>query len=80
MKAEVQAFSEFDADNSIISSADGLSFNYEEKSMEEEAYTIRREYKCKHELEPALKQKLKLNFDILYDEQLYDDDYESEFE
>jgi len=40
----------FDADNSIISSADGLSFNYDERSLEDEAYTIRHEYKCKKDL------------------------------
>lgn len=76
--AVVENCSGFEADNSLISSADGLSVNYGDMSMEEYAYTIRREYKCKQQLDPALKEQLKLNFDLLYDQQLYDDDDESE--
>jgi len=31
----------FEADNSIISSADGISFDYQDKSLEEDVYTVR---------------------------------------
>jgi hypothetical protein len=73
----IKVADEFDADNSIISSADGLSFNYDEKSLVEDAYTIRREYKCKHELSSELKERLKLNFDVLYDDEFPSADDES---
>jgi hypothetical protein len=31
-------------------------------------FTVRREYKCKKQLRPELKEQLRLNFDVLYDE------------
>jgi hypothetical protein len=71
-KAAAKCSSEFDADDSIISSADGLSFNYEEKSLEEDAFTVRREYKCQQQLDPALRQQLRLNFDGLHDDDPFD--------
>jgi hypothetical protein len=71
--AEVEGSSEYDADASLISSADGLSFDYGEMSMSEVAFTVRREYKCQQQLPPALQQQLRLNFDRLYDQQLYED-------
>jgi hypothetical protein len=68
----------FEADNSIVSSIDGLSFDYEDKSLEEDVYTVRHEYKCKQDLGEEMRNRLKLNFDVLYDEQLVSDDYTSE--
>lgn len=56
----------------VISDADGLSFNYEGKSVEEDVYTARNEYKCQQELSNDLKSRLKLNFDGFYEE-IYDD-------
>lgn len=70
-KAEAEGSSEFDADASLISSADGLSFDYGDMSMSELAFTVRREYKCQQQLPPALQQQLRLNFDLLYDHQIY---------
>jgi hypothetical protein len=50
-----------------LSSADGLSFDYDGKSLEGDVYPIKHEYKCKKEMPEELRNKLKLNFDILYE-------------
>ena len=47
--------------NAVISSTDGLSFNYLDKSVEEEVFSVRREYRCRQDL-GALREQLKLDF------------------
>jgi hypothetical protein len=61
-------------DNIVISSADGLSFNYLDKTLEEDVFSARREYKCQQDLGEEMRNKLKLDFNVLYeDADLYDD-------
>ncbi len=66
----------FDADdsgtfnfNSVLSSMQDLSFHRDNLTEEDWAYSTRNQYVCKHELSKELQEKLKLNFNVLYDEQ-----------
>ena len=52
---------------SVTSSADGLSFSYDGKSLEADVYTERNIYRCKKEMPAELKERLKLNFNVLYE-------------
>ena len=62
----------------VLSSADGLSFNYEDKSLEEDVFTARHEYKCKQDLGQEMRDRLKLNFNVLYEDIDPYEDYEDD--
>lgn len=53
----------------VIDDIDALSFNYEDKELSMEEYTPRRVYECKKPLKAGFKEKLALNFNVLYEEE-----------